>query len=64
MDKLEENIQYFEEIKKIIIKEKGKDFWEEFIRGTEQRQREYFIEGYKYAIQILEDGLIEEKRQD
>lgn len=49
-----------EEIEKIIIKEKGKSFWEDFVRKIEKNQRENFIDGYKYAIQILADGLTKE----
>lgn len=48
-----------EEIKTIVVKEKGKYFWEEFIKEIEQNQRKNFIDGYKYAIRILEDTLIE-----
>ncbi len=49
-----------EEIEKIIIKEKGRSFWEDFVRKIEKNQRENFIDGYKYAIRILEDGLTRE----
>lgn len=61
MDKKEEKVKYIEEIENIVIKEKGNIFWEEFMRGLEQSQREHFIDGYKYAIRILEDGLIKKK---
>lgn len=59
MKNREENIQCVEEIKKIVIKEKGNIFWEKFINGLEQSQRDNFVDGYKYAIRVLEDGLME-----
>jgi hypothetical protein len=52
---------YAEEVKTIVIKEKGITFWEEFVKEIEQCQRDNFIDGYKYAIQLLEDGLTVEK---
>lgn len=61
MKKREDNAKLIEEIKSLVIKEKGSLFWEEFIKGMEQNQRENFINGYKYAISILEDALIKEK---
>ena len=59
MENREENIQCVEEIKNIVIKEKGTIFWEKFIKGLEQNQRDNFVDGYKYAIRVLEDGLME-----
>lgn len=61
MKKGEENAKRIEEVKRLVIKEKGNIFWEEFIKGIEQSQRENFINGYKYAISILEDALIKER---
>lgn len=61
MDKRDENVRCIEEIKTIIIKEKGHIFWEEFIQGIEQSQRKNFMDGYKYAIRILEDTLVSEE---
>ncbi|MEZ3487889.1 MAG: hypothetical protein K1W22_15245 [Lachnospiraceae bacterium] len=52
---------YIEEIRKIVIQEKGKEFWEAFIGKVEQNQRENFMDGYKYAIRTLEDGLIKKR---
>lgn len=61
MSTKEENAVYIEEVRSIIIKEKGKKFWEEFIGKVEQSQRENFVDGYKYAIRTLEDGLINKR---
>lgn len=54
------NVLCIEEIKKIVVEEKGNIFWEEFVKGIEESQRENFMNGYKYAIRILEDGLVKE----
>lgn len=51
------DIQRSEEVKQIIIREKGDVFWEEYSKGIENSREENFIEGYKYAIRILKDGL-------
>ncbi|MCB6415371.1 hypothetical protein LI221_09905 [Faecalimonas umbilicata] len=61
MNKGEGSIPCAEEIKKLVIREKGNVFWEEFVKGIEESQRDNFIDGYKYAIRLLEDGLKEKK---
>lgn len=60
MNKKKEDVQRIEEIKTIVIKEKGCIFWEEFIKSIEQSQRDNFIDGYMYAIRILEDTIKKE----
>ena len=61
MEKDKRKRSYAEEVKTIVIKEKGITFWEEFVKEIEQCQRDNFIDGYKYAIHLLEDGLTVEK---
>lgn len=61
MEKDKRKRSYAEEVKTIVIKEKGITFWEEFVKEIEQCQRDNFIDVYKYAIQLLEDGLTAEK---
>ena len=52
-----ENLKQIQEVKKMILEEKGEQFLEEIIETAEEKQREAFLEGYQYAIQMLEDGL-------
>lgn len=58
MKAVEKNMPIIEEIKEIIIREKGDFFWKELMDKIEQNQRKNFMDGYKYAIHILEDGLV------
>ena len=58
VEKREPEILHIEEVRELIIKEKGVTFWDEFIGSMEDCQRDYYVEGYRYAIRILEDGLI------
>ena len=57
MNKGEGSIPCAEEIKRLVIREKGDVFWEEFVKRVEKSQSDNFIDGYKYAIRLLEDGL-------
>lgn len=61
MDMKETNISCVEEMKRIIIKERGERFWQLCNKVIEQNQRENFMEGYRYAIRSLQDGLIKDK---
>lgn len=58
----ETDIQYIEEMRKIIVREKGDFFWKKMVGVIEESQRENFLEGYKYAISLLEDGLVNRGR--
>ena len=59
----ETDIQYIEEMRKIVVREKGDCFWRKMIGAIEESQRKNFLEGYKYAISLLEDGLVKSQRQ-
>lgn len=54
----ENDVLYPDEIKKLIIREKGNVFWERFSRQMEEHQRQVFLDGYRYAIKVLEEGLV------
>lgn len=54
----ENDVLYPDEIKKLIIREKGNAFWERFLRQMEEHQRQVFLDGYRYAIKVLEEGLV------
>lgn len=62
----EEYDYFLKEVNEIIGREKGDAFLKKYINAMEQKQKEGFMEGYKYAIRVLEDGLVkkQENRQD
>ncbi|MCI7814348.1 MAG: hypothetical protein SO016_09510 [Lachnospiraceae bacterium] len=53
-----------EEVKKIILRERGEHFLHEFLEETEAKQKMAFLDGYKYAIRVLEDGLTESEKNE
>ncbi len=55
---LENNNEWMEEIKKIITKEKGTVYCEKLIEKIEENERLAFLDGYLYAIRVLESGLV------
>lgn len=52
-----------------VIKENGEqqnprtDFPEEFYKILKAKQQESFLEGYRYAIQVLEDGIANREKE-
>lgn len=55
---LENNNEWMEEIKKTITKEKGTVYCEKLIKKIEENERLAFLDGYLYAIRVLESGLV------
>lgn len=47
----------YQEIESLIINKKGKAYWKMLIKYNKQKEQKIFMDGYKYAIQILKDGL-------
>ena len=54
----EKNHRQMEELKKFITKEKGEDYLRYLSEREEKSQRMAFLDGYMYAIRILEEGLV------
>ena len=56
-NRFERSIQ---ELKKIIVAEKG-EFYLNMEKQLEEKEQNDFMKGYRYAIQILEESILREK---
>ncbi len=57
-NRFERSIQ---ELKKIIVAEKGVEFYLNLEKQLEEKEQNDFMKGYRYAIQILEESILREK---
>lgn len=46
------------EIREIIVKEKGENYYSDMLKRLEENQQKVFMDGYVYAIRVLENGLL------
>lgn len=46
------------EIREIIVKEKGENYYSDMLKRLEENQQKMFMDGYVYAIRVLENGLL------
>lgn len=53
---------YMRELKEIAINEKGEIFWQQVSAVMEMNLQKAFLEGYRYAIRILEDGIVDQEK--
>ena len=49
-----------EEVNTLIRREKGETFLKLYQEILEKERKEIFLDGYRYAIQILEEGLVKD----
>lgn len=59
----ENSNEWIEEIKRIIVKEKGEFYFDRMLERIEESKRLAFLDGYLYAIHILESGLVDSTKK-
>ena len=52
-----------EEVNTLICREKGEPFLRLYQEILEKERKEIFLDGYRYAIQILEEGLVKDGKK-
>ena len=52
-----------EEVNTLIRREKGETFLKLYQEILEKERKEIFLDGYRYAIQILEEGLVKDGKK-
>lgn len=52
-----------EEVNILICREKGKTFLNLYQESLEEERKEVFLDGYRYAIHVLQEGLIDSRRK-
>ena len=52
-----------EEVNTLICREKGETFLRLYQEILEKERKEIFLDGYRYAIQILEEGLVKDGKK-
>lgn len=59
-----ERLRILEQIKNYFLKDSRAGLTEEIMESIEMLQRESYLEGYCYAIAVLQEGLVKEKERE
>lgn len=58
-----EEVEILERVKKSIMEGNSLEGYEKVLEDIERLQRESFMEGYCYAIEVLREGIVNNKEE-